>query len=157
MAVSVYTCAGGGVASFNGRTGKVVPADGDYTKAQIGLGNVDNTSDANKPISTATQTALDAKAAKKQQVTVVLQASGWSDVSSGNMVVYEQVITTQITGGTTKTIVDLQPGYGMAYQLSEDKVLYLYVANSDGVFKAISVGGKPSINLSVQATYQDIA
>lgn len=157
MAVSVYTGAGGGVASFNGRTGKVVPADGDYTKAQIGLGNVDNTSDANKPISTATQTALDAKAAKKQQVTVVLQASGWSDVSSGNMVVYEQVITTQITGGTTKTIVDLQPGYGMAYQLSEDKVLYLYVANSDGVFKAISAGGKPSINLSVQATYQDIA
>jgi hypothetical protein len=31
------------------------------TKAHVGLGNVDNTSDANKPISTATQTALDAK------------------------------------------------------------------------------------------------
>lgn len=34
------------------------------TKANIGLGNVDNTSDANKPISTATQTALDAKVDK---------------------------------------------------------------------------------------------
>ena len=32
------------------------------TKAMVGLGNVDNTSDANKPISTATQTALNAKA-----------------------------------------------------------------------------------------------
>ena len=31
------------------------------TKAQVGLGNVDNTSDANKPISTATQTALNSK------------------------------------------------------------------------------------------------
>jgi hypothetical protein len=31
------------------------------TKAQVGLGNADNTSDANKPISTATQTALNAK------------------------------------------------------------------------------------------------
>jgi hypothetical protein len=31
------------------------------TKADIGLGNVDNTSDANKPVSTATQTALNAK------------------------------------------------------------------------------------------------
>ncbi len=31
------------------------------TKADIGLGNVDNTSDANKPISTATQAALDGK------------------------------------------------------------------------------------------------
>lgn len=29
------------------------------TKAQVGLGNVDNTSDVNKPISTAVQTALD--------------------------------------------------------------------------------------------------
>jgi len=32
------------------------------TKAHVGLGNVDNTTDAAKPISTATQTALDAKA-----------------------------------------------------------------------------------------------
>jgi len=31
------------------------------TAAQVGLGNVDNTSDADKPVSTATQTALDAK------------------------------------------------------------------------------------------------
>jgi hypothetical protein len=31
------------------------------TKAQVGLGNADNTSDAAKPISTATQTALDGK------------------------------------------------------------------------------------------------
>lgn len=33
------------------------------TKAQVGLGNADNTSDANKPISTATQTALNGKQA----------------------------------------------------------------------------------------------
>lgn len=31
-------------------------------KTAVGLANIDNTSDANKPISTATQTALDAKA-----------------------------------------------------------------------------------------------
>lgn len=31
------------------------------TKVQVGLGNVDNTSDANKPVSTAQQTALDKK------------------------------------------------------------------------------------------------
>ena len=31
------------------------------TKAQVGLGNADNTSDANKPVSTAQQTALDLK------------------------------------------------------------------------------------------------
>ena len=32
------------------------------TKAQVGLGNADNTSDVNKPVSTATQTALNLKA-----------------------------------------------------------------------------------------------
>lgn len=35
---------------------------GGITKSMVGLSNVDNTTDANKPISTATQTALNAKA-----------------------------------------------------------------------------------------------
>lgn len=46
------------VTSVAGRVGEVV-----LTKGDVGLGNVDNTSDANKPVSTATQTALDGKAA----------------------------------------------------------------------------------------------
>lgn len=41
------------------------------TKAQVGLGNVDNTSDLNKPISTATQTALDLKADKSTTYTKI--------------------------------------------------------------------------------------
>jgi hypothetical protein len=44
------------VTSVAGRLGAVV-----LTRADVGLGNVDNTSDAAKPISTATQTALDGK------------------------------------------------------------------------------------------------
>ena len=47
----------GPVASVAGKTGVVTLA-----KADVGLGNVDNTSDANKPVSTATQTALNGKA-----------------------------------------------------------------------------------------------
>ena len=53
-----------GVTSFNGRMGAVTPQSGDYSKGDVGLGNVDNTSDLNKPISTATQTALDGKMKK---------------------------------------------------------------------------------------------
>jgi hypothetical protein len=45
------------IASVSGKTG-VVTLD----KSDVGLDNVDNTSDANKPISTATQAALDLKA-----------------------------------------------------------------------------------------------
>lgn len=37
------------------------------SKSDVGLGNVDNTSDANKPVSTATQAALDLKKNKSEQ------------------------------------------------------------------------------------------
>lgn len=45
---------GGAVDSVNGRTGAVV-----LTSSDVNLGNANNTSDLNKPISTATQAALD--------------------------------------------------------------------------------------------------
>jgi len=50
------------VTTVFGRNGAVIAQSGDYTKAQVGLPNVDNTSDLLKPISTATQTALNLKA-----------------------------------------------------------------------------------------------
>ena len=68
------------VQSVAGRTGAVTLA-----KADVGLGNVDNTSDANKPISTATQTALDAKQIKTvYSDTAPTQSAGleWVDTTS---------------------------------------------------------------------------
>jgi hypothetical protein len=59
--VSDFTTAAAAAApvqSVAGKTGTVTLA-----KADVGLGNVDNTSDTNKPISSATQSALDGKAA----------------------------------------------------------------------------------------------
>ena len=50
---------GGAVTSVAGKTGVVTLVKGD-----VGLGNVDNTSDAGKPVSTATSTALGLKADK---------------------------------------------------------------------------------------------
>lgn len=49
------------VDSVNGKTGTVV-----INKSDVGLSNVDNTADLAKPISTATQTALNLKADKTQ-------------------------------------------------------------------------------------------
>lgn len=50
---------GGAVDSVNGYTGVVVLVKGD-----LGLSNIDNTSDADKPVSTATATAIGLKADK---------------------------------------------------------------------------------------------
>lgn len=60
------------VTSVAGRTGAVT-----LTKSDVGLANVDNTTDLNKPISTATQTALDGKAASAHTHTL----TSLSDVS----------------------------------------------------------------------------
>ena len=65
------------VDSVFGRTGAVTAQSGDYTKSDVGLANVDNTSDADKPISTATQTALDAK-----QGDITLTTTGTSGVAT---------------------------------------------------------------------------
>ena len=43
-------------------TNKTITSPSGLVKGDVGLGNVDNTSDANKPVSTAGQTALDLKA-----------------------------------------------------------------------------------------------
>lgn len=59
------------VTSVFGRTGTVTGS-----KADVGLSNVDNTSDVAKPISTATQTALDGKQAAGSYATPTDLASG---------------------------------------------------------------------------------
>jgi hypothetical protein len=50
-------------------TNKTITTPAGLVKSDVGLGNVDNTSDANKPISTATQTALDNKLASATAAT----------------------------------------------------------------------------------------
>jgi len=49
------------VADVSGNGTITVSSISGATKTMVGLGNVDNTTDANKPVSTATQTALDLK------------------------------------------------------------------------------------------------
>lgn len=65
------------VQTVNGMVGNV-----SLTKAHLGLGNVDNTSDLAKPISTATQTALDLKAAKSVLLTAGVGLDGGGDLSA---------------------------------------------------------------------------
>lgn len=60
--VSVPSPSNNNVLKFNSTSG--LWENGTIAKSEVGLSNVDNTSDLSKPISTATQTALDAKVVK---------------------------------------------------------------------------------------------
>ena len=75
---------GSAVTSVAGKTGAVVLVKGD-----VGLGNVDNTADTTKPVSTAQQTALDAK----QNTSAKGVANGYASLDSGGKVPAAQLPT----------------------------------------------------------------
>ena len=75
------------------------------TKTQIGLGNVDNTSDADKPISNATQTALNAKQATLVSGTNIKTVNSTSLLGSGDLAITPNATHTgEVTGATSLTL-----------------------------------------------------
>jgi len=87
---------GGAVMSVAGRAGDVVLA-----KADVGLSNVDNTADMDKPVSTAQATAIDLKANKLNPTitglneTSITMAANDIDLSLGNH--FKKTISGNIT------------------------------------------------------------
>jgi len=85
------------VQSVASKTGAVTLVKGD-----VGLGNVDNTADADKPVSSATQTALNAKQDTLVSGTNIKTVNSTSLVGSGDVSVQE----TLVSGTNIKTIND---------------------------------------------------
>jgi len=123
--------AAGGVNSVNGQTGDVT-----LTKSDLGLANVDNTSDANKPISSATQTALDAKVDSN------------AAISAGTATKITYDAKGLVTAGTTLDVTDI-PTFtpasagaggttgGVPVSLAGDQGKYL---RADGTWQTIAAG-----------------
>jgi len=74
------------------------------TKSDVGLSNVDNTSDLNKPISTATQNALDLKQNELISGTNIKTINGNSVLGSGDLVI----------GGGVQKMVYSEYAYNMS-------------------------------------------
>lgn len=90
------------VQSVASKTGAVSLVKGD-----VGLGNVDNTADADKPVSTATQTALNAKQDTLVSGTNIKTVNSNSLLGSGNIEISSSVAWGGITG-TLSSQTDLQ-------------------------------------------------
>lgn len=121
------------------------------TKAQVGLENVDNTSDLNKPISTATQNALDKKVDEVQELTSQggLTLIKYNNVPSFYTTEYTGYIVIKIPVTAPTPIFDLTLNIFASYKADNIK-LYIsgYSATSTGTFTTLAtnqIGGQYNI------------
>jgi hypothetical protein len=142
-------------------TNKTITSPSGLVKADVGLGNVDNTSDANKPISSATQTALDLKAPKAAPtftgtlnaadvvISGNLTVSGTTTTVSANNLVVDDSLIYLADQNTSSDALDIgvygayYPGSGVGHKhtgLFRD-------ASDSGKWKLISNGAEPTSNV----------
>ena len=88
-----------------------------FSKADMGLENVDNTSDLNKPISTATQTALDDKVDKEAGSRLITSAEATLLGNTSGTNTGDQDLQSVVTAGNT-TDTDIQFGDGVGVLLN---------------------------------------
>lgn len=116
-----------------------------YEAAQEG-GYTGTKAEFNKDLAT-----VGTKADISPKVEIVLSVDCWVEVDVG----YKQQVS--VEGGEENTMVSLQPSAGQMVLLIEDGVAALMVNNDGGTFYAYAVGGKPSADMTVQATLEEVA
>jgi hypothetical protein len=126
-------------------TKKITPT---ALKTALALNNVDNTSDANKPISSATQTALDAKQATLVSGTNIKTINSTSILGSGNIAISSAVAWGGVTG-TLSNQTDLQT----ALDLKVDE----NAAITGATKTKITYDAKGLVTAGADATTADIA
>ena len=116
------------------------------TKSDIGLGNIDNISDLNKPISTATQTALNTKQNTLVSGTNIKTLNGNTLIGSGDL-----IINNNYTAGSGINITS-----NIITNLSPDQTVTLTAGNRmsiTGTYPNFTIGYvEPTINTPVVRT-----
>lgn len=82
-------------------------------------------------------------------LTLSLLVASWTGESSP----YTQTVT--LSGGTSTSIVSIQPSEDVMQQMLTDGTNALLISNTDGVFTAKAMGNKPSVDLTIQVTLQE--
>ena len=132
-------------ASYDNLQDHIADADNPHkvTKAQVGLGSVDNTRDVDKPVSVAQAEAI--AACKVSAKSVTMLAASWI----GSDPYTQQVV---IEGTTASSKVDIQLSAEQHAALSDLGIDFLQIENANGTLTAKVKGGKPASDLTVQVT-----
>jgi len=107
------------------------------SKADVGLGNVDNTSDADKPVSTATQTALDAKADTSAVPTTL---NDLSDVTITGTPTGNQALIYDGAAGVFKSLPNFSNRFEDEAEINKQSItpfaerVYTVKSDGDGIF-----------------------
>jgi hypothetical protein len=145
---SAYQPGGADVSVADGGTGASNAAG---ARTNLGLGNVDNTSDAAKPVSTATQTALDTKLDSSAAPELIRDTMGTALVAGTNVTI------TPDDGGDTITIAaSLGGGAGsgdvVGPSSSVDSQLAVYSGTTGKIIKALTYADLPTQGTTAPAT-----
>lgn len=84
-------------------------------------------------------------------VSITLTASAWTEGTEA----YQQTVT--VSGGTTNSLIALQPTVAQIVALQDDGVTALVVDNNNGTFIAKALGAAPSANMTIQATITEVS
>ena len=122
------------VTSVNSMTGPVV-----LSKSDISLSNIDNTSDVNKPVSTAQQTALNGKVATSRQVLAGTGLTGGGDLTADRTlaVSYGTAAGTAAQGNDSRLSDTRTPTDGSvtAAKIAAGAVTTTQISGSAGILK----------------------
>jgi hypothetical protein len=140
-------------------------------KSSVGLSDVDNTSDVDKPISSATQTALDAKQATLVSSTNIKTINGSSVLGSGDLIVTVPAYTVSqilaldinwnsagifykdISANSTFTFSNVTEGKAISVILTNTGASSITITFPSGIFKEL---GAISIAASSAAVFSFI-
>jgi hypothetical protein len=121
-------------------------------KGDVGLGNVDNTSDANKPVSTAQQTALDLKAnLASPPLTGTPTAPTASAGTSTTQLSTTAFVSSSITNDGTSAIITKPLGLGAAPTSNLDGISPVLLNLKSGTGNhALTYGGQTGVSGSLK-------
>lgn len=148
--------AGGGVRSFNGREGYLMPQAGDYTAEMVGarpaswMPSYSDVGADKAGAAEAVSGSLTQKINTKILTTSISLTADWTGEESP----YSQIVT--VPDATAKRMVDLQPAPDQIHSLMENGTAGLQAVNNNGAVTVYAFGEKPTEAMTIQATLTEV-